>query len=216
MTIKILQDERSKFNTKSKTSIDIANDSKSTSIQINDMFENSNDSFEIPETQVLPPTDHLNDDDDLDSEGFITMPVETFVANDCSQSQAILQADELGRRSPNEPDFHDSDSIDQEISKLEWDDSANDTGKNLSVSVVTPTLDFNLVAKPATAEYDRSASVTPDLEFEALPSTLTRSIMESLDSPKLLKVPSHLAGTEVSDCGLFWLLLRVSVKHCMA
>lgn len=125
------------------------------------------DMFATPATQAIPPTDHLNNDE-LDSEGFVTMPAIGVNADDCLQSQVVLKVEEFGKQSPNEPYFDDTDAIDLEMSKMEWNNPALDAKKN------------------------KSASVTPDLDFEALPSDITKSIMETLASPEQLKVPNVL------------------------
>lgn len=152
MTTKLLQDEPSKF-------------------------EDSNDSFEIPETQVFPPTDHQ--DDELDSEGFVAMPDEEIEENDYSQSQALLQGIDLER---NLQEFEDSDTIDLEISKLEWDDSTKNNDKD--------------------NDDTDSVAVTPDLDFGAF-STSDANVITELHSPKQSKVTSEISSlerNEVSNC----------------
>lgn len=130
------------------------------------MFEDSsNDSFEIPETQAFPPIDHLNDE--LDSEGYVAMPDEGIEANNCSQSQALLDGVDLQRKSSTRQNFDDSDGdvdIDMEMSNLQWDESTKENGNN------------------------KSASVTPDLDFNALSKTVARVIEDTLWSPQQSKV----------------------------
>lgn len=156
----MLQDEPSKFNKNGKTSMDID--------RIDDMFEDTNDSFEIPETQADPPRDHPNDE--LDSEGYVAMPDEEIETNDCSQSQIVLHGIEFEKPSANVEDFEgfdDSDNIDLEMSKLQWEDSTKDNDKNKSASV-TPDLDFS--SNQVSVDDPDRASVTPDLDFPALVS----------------------------------------------
>lgn len=155
MTTKLLQDEPSKF-------------------------EDSNSSFEIPETQAFPPIDHM--DDELDSEGFVAMPDDGIEENDYSQSQALLQGIDFERKSPNLQDFDDSDTIDLEMSKLEWDDSKKNNDKD--------------------DDDTESVAVTPDLDFEAL-STSNANVITELHSPKQSKATSgtrSLERNEVSNC----------------
>lgn len=178
-TTKILQVVPSKYHKKSHTSID--------SNRIDDMFEDSNDSFEIPETQTDPPRDHMNDE--LDSEGFIAMPAEEMESIDCLQSQVVLQGIESVNRSLNGDEFDDSDNIDLEMSKLQWDDSAKDNDKNKSASV-TPELDLQLLAQPAVSAFTVSTSFTTHSDLEELSSTIT-NVIQSLDSPKVFKQPNQ-------------------------
>lgn len=166
------------------------------------MFDDSNDSFEIPETQAFPPIEHPDNDDELDSEGFITMPDDGIVGNNCSQSQALLQGTELGMQSPHQPDLDDDDTLDDmdmEISKLQWDDSATDNNdKNKSASV-TPELDFDLMTKLAPIKSVERAFDTQDTDFGA---PLAKSIFDALDSPHssvLSKAPSSLGRNEVRN-----------------
>lgn len=172
MTTKLLQEETSKSNKKCRTS---SSTNQNLSHPFDDMFEDTNDSFEIPETQAFPPTDHMSDEQD--SEGFIAMPNEEIETNDCSQSQAVLEGVELETRSPMPPRFDDSDTTDLEMSNLQWDDSTKNNDKN--------------------DDDTKSASVTPDLEFEGLSSAVTKEIEESLISPKHLNPLQSLVRIEV-------------------
>ncbi|KAJ6641704.1 Mediator of DNA damage checkpoint protein 1, partial [Pseudolycoriella hygida] len=128
--------ESSKF-TKS-SNISMENESKVNE----DMFGESDDSFEIPETQVLPPDNHSNDE--FDSEGFVVMPNEGVEENDCSQSQVLLNGIECQRLSPIPQEL---DDFDLEMSKLRWDDSTKEIDESKSASV-TPDLEFPILNKP--------------------------------------------------------------------
>lgn len=182
------------------------------------MFEDSNESFEIPETQADPPNDHINDE--CESEGFVVMPNEEIQVDVCSQSQVVLEGVELENESPvllqgieskmqssNHQDFDasnhfdDTGNIDLEMSKLHWDDSAKDVGKDKNASGTTD-MDFDCVTKRVDDDGCKSASVTPDLVFEGLSSTIAK-IEESLLSPKQSKesiVSSSLDQNQVRNC----------------
>lgn len=161
--------------------------------RFHNMFEDSNDSFEIPETQADPPRDHISDE--LDSEGYVAVPDEEIQTNDCSQSQVVLQGFELENHTRNADDFDDSDNIDLEMSKLQWDDSTKENDKNKSASV-TPDLDFP--AMQASTHDTERACVTPDLDFTGLSSTIA-NVIETLNSPNLSKGPNQSARSDQMD-----------------
>lgn len=213
---KFLQDEPSKFGKKSKTLTDNPTESTSKIADNLNINFDSDDSFEIPETQSFPPppTDQHDEDDDLDSEAFITMPVEAEDSNDCSQSQVILNVIGLGQRSPDQMNFVDEDSVDLEMSKLQWEDSTKENREkdDDSASVTPDDLNFDVSTKRVGVEDDDSdASVTPDLDFDPPTTTAVQSILDSLASPKQFKVPSEPGAdaTEVSDRSLSSRLINV-------
>lgn len=213
MTTDLLQEESSKFNAKVQKSVD--NDVKVNPIL--GMFDDSNESFEIPETQadpINPPRDHI--DDELSSEGFVAIPDEEIQtqANDFSQSQDLLCGVSLHTqlnvtrsdcmdegRMPNDHgikeikneveakprfDHQDEDTTDLEMSRLEWDDSAKDVDQVKSASV-TPDLDFDMLSstKAVVDGVDKSASVTPDLDFDEFTSSKADAIRSASVTPDL-------------------------------
>lgn len=125
----------------------------------------SNDSFEIPETQPDPQRNgRLNED--IDSEDFIAIPDEDLATyNEChSQSQdllcgvslldsqlnvtptddveeKVLAVNHISKLST-DLNLEDHDSTDLEMSKLEWTDTTKE-GDNSKSASVTPELDFD-------------------------------------------------------------------------
>lgn len=165
------------------------------------MFDDSNDSFEIPETQADPPRDDQahDTDDELNSEAFVAIPDEEMPSNDILQSQDLLGGVSLLDSQVNEThesdvdkttsskgiedvelkknctltDFDESDAIDLEMSKLEWDDTGKE-GDNSKSASVTPDLDFDFLSSTKVVGDDnKSASVTPDLNFDLTASNAT-------------------------------------------
>lgn len=157
-----LQDGNTKFDKTNKKSIDI---------DTSGMFDDSNDSFEIPETQANPASDDFNKNESDDD--FVAIPDEEISTNNSSQSQDLLcgvslfdsqvtrtvdvndaQLPKSYIKETNNDDafkgFDDNDDIDLELSKLEWDESTKDDDKSASV---TPDLDFHLLStKPGVTD----------------------------------------------------------------